>query len=445
MKLVIIGTGYVGLVSGACFADIGHDVICVDTDPSKVDSVNNCQSPIHEDGLDVIIERVVLSGKLKATTDLSSAIIDADITMIAVGTPFDGNLIDLAYVKQAAKDIAGVLDTAADYHVVCIKSTVVPGTTEDVVGPILEKYSDRRIGFDLGLAMNPEFLAEGTAVNDFQNPDRIVIGSNNKQAAKTIKNLYSPFVGTDVIFVGLSTAEMIKYTANAFLASVISFSNEIGNLCSKIDGVDVIDVMKGVHADRRLSPLKDGKRVTPGLMSFLHPGTGFGGSCFPKDIKALLSYGKNINTPMPILNSVMETNLKQPSITIDLVEKELGVLADKRIAILGLAFKPGTDDVRESPALKIIKSLIELGAFAIAHDPIAIESMQRDFVNSNLHYCKDLNEAIKGVDAIILVTSWPEYNSLNKLLDNKEIPIIDGRRVLDKSDFKYYRGIGLNS
>lgn len=444
MKIVVLGTGYVGLVSGACFSDIGHHVVCVDSDQTKVDLVNSGKSPIYEDGLDDILERVITSGHLKCTSDLYSAMDGAEVSFIAVGTPFVDNAIDLQYIKQAAKDIAEAVKFAAEYHVVCVKSTVVPGTTKNIVGKILEEHSDRKIGVDLGLAMNPEFLAEGSAVADFSNPDRIVIGSNNNQAGQTIKDLYAPFIGTDVLLTGLSTAEMTKYTANAFLASVISFSNEIANLCSKIDGVDAVDVMEGVHLDRRLSPLINGARITPGLMAFLHPGTGFGGSCFPKDINALRSFSSGLECPMPILTSVIETNLRQPEITVKMVEDELGCLVDKRVVVLGLAFKPGTDDIRESPALKVIKALIAKGAEVTAHDPVALDNMQKEFVNPNLYYCRDYKSAIEAADIIVLATSWLEYSSLHELLKDKNIPVMDGRRVLNKSNFDRYIGIGLN-
>ena len=444
MKIVVLGTGYVGLVSGACFADIGHSVVCVDTDKKKVDLVNSGKSPIYEDGLDDILQRVIRSGNLQCTSDLDSAMVGAEVTFIAVGTPFVDNVIDLKYIKQATKDIAKAVKFAAEYHVVCVKSTVVPGTTKNIVGTILEKYSDRRIGVDLGLAMNPEFLAEGSAVADFSNPDRIVIGSNNNQAGQTIKDLYAPFIGTDVLLTGLSTAEMTKYTANAFLASVISFSNEIANLCSKIDGVDIIDVMKGVHLDRRLSPVIDSNRIKPGLMAFLHPGTGFGGSCFPKDINALISFSNEMECPMPILTSVIETNLHQPEVTVKMVEDELGCLVDKKVVVLGLAFKPGTDDIRESPALKVIKSLLAKGAEVTAHDPVALDNMQKEYVNPKLYYCRDHISAIEGADIIVLLTSWSEYDSLHELLKHRNIPVMDGRRALNKSNFDRYIGIGLN-
>ena len=443
MKIVIIGTGYVGLVSGACFAAIGHQVVCVDTDPGRVAGVNNSIAPFYEKDLNEILAKSVSAGNLRATVSLSDAMHEADVSLIAVGTPFDGRDIDLQYIKTAAKDIASFLSLASRYHVVCVKSTVVPGTTQDVVGPILERHSDREIGIDLGLAMNPEFLAEGSAVADFMNPDRIVIGSNDQQAAQSIVDLYSPFKSTEIFCTELSTAEMIKYTANSFLATVISFSNEIANLCSKLKGVDVVDVMKGVHSDRRLSPILDSGRITPGLMSFLYPGTGFGGSCFPKDVKALISFSEKSGAAMPVLRSVIDTNGKQPSVTVELVKEELGVLMNKRIAILGLAFKPGTDDVRESPALQVIEELIQNGADIIAHDPIAIENMEKVLKHPKLDYCHNLSETINAADAIVLVTSWPDYKNLHSLLNGHKTPVIDGRRSLDKINFKTYRGIGL--
>ena len=445
MKVVIVGTGYVGLVSGVCFADIGHNVVCVDVDSKKVDTINNCKSHIFEKGLDDLLQRNVNKGHLTATTNLKEAIIDADITMIAVGTPFNGDVINLSYIKQAASDIADVLEFAPDYHVVCVKSTVVPGTTENLVGQIIKDRSNRRIGDNVGLCMNPEFLAEGTAISDFMNPDRIVIGASDSKASKIVQQLYSYFDGTDMILTTPVTAEMIKYTANAFLATVISFANEIANLCSSIGGIDAIDVMQGVYADRRLSPILPQGRVTPGLLSFLYPGTGFGGSCFPKDVKALISYADQHGCPLKILNSVVDVNQNQPSVTVDILIRELGDLVGKRIAVLGLAFKPGTDDVRESPSITIIQQLISEGAIISCHDPVAIENMKAILSHESVTYVNDLQSAIHNVDAIVLVTSWSEYHDLRMLLKSNEIPIIDGRRLLNKKQFNKYSGIGLSN
>ena len=445
MKVVIIGTGYVGLVSGVCFAEIGHNVICVDIDHKKIESINKCKSHIYEEGLDDLLRSNVTKGRLTATTNLKEAIIDADITMIAVGTPFTGDFIDLTYIKQAATDIGDVLEFAPDFHVVCVKSTVVQGTTENVVGKIIEERSSRRLDENIGLCMNPEFLAEGTAVSDFMNPDRIVIGASDSKTSKIVQQLYAQFDSTDMILTTPATAEMIKYTANAFLATVISYANEIANLCSSIGGIDAIDVMQGVYADKRLSPILPEGRVTPGLMSFLYPGTGFGGSCFPKDLKALISYADQYDYSLEILKSVFEVNQNQPSVTVDLLIRELGDLIGKRIAVLGLAFKPGTDDVRESPSITIIQQLLANGAFVVAHDPIAIENMKAILFGKSLTYVNDLPNAVNNVDAIVLVTSWPEYHDLSMLLKSNEIPIIDGRRFLDKKQFDKYSGIGLNN
>ncbi|MDS4016645.1 MAG: UDP-glucose/GDP-mannose dehydrogenase family protein [Candidatus Accumulibacter sp.] len=443
MKIVIMGSGYVGLVSGVGLAEIGHEVVCVDVASSKVAQINSGTSPIYEEGLDALLKKNVAARCLRATTNLAEAMVGAEISMIAVGTPFDGKEIDLSFIRQAAIDIGNTLQYAADYHVVCVKSTVVPGTTQDVVGPLLERASGRRMGEGLGLCMNPEFLAEGTAVKDFMEPDRIVIGSVDARTSALMQEMYSAFASTDFVLTTPVTAEMCKYAANSFLAATISFANEIANLCSEAGEVDAIEVLKAVHLDRRLSPLLPQGRVKPGLMSFLIPGTGFGGSCFPKDVKALVSYGAKIGRPMRILEAVLETNRKQPSETIKLVKEELGLLSGKRIAVLGLAFKPGTDDVRESPAMPLIRALLKEGAHVVAHDPIAIPSMKAAIPEVDVDYCACLSDAIRDVAAVVLVTSWPQYAAIHNLLDSQAIPIIDGRRFLDKRKFARYRGIGL--
>ena len=445
MKVVIIGTGYVGLVSGVGLADIGHEVVCVDIDSRKVDLINSANSPIHEAGLDELLKKNVNSGALLATTDINNAMVGADVSIIAVGTPFDGNEIDLQFIRQAASDIAGSLKSAAQYHVVCVKSTVVPGTTENVVGKILSENSSRKLGVDLGLSMNPEFLSEGTAVADFMNPDRIVIGAIDAPSAALIRKLYEKFSLSDFVVTSIATAEMCKYAANAFLATVISYANEIANLSSEIGGVDVVDVLDAVYKDRRLSPITPQGRVTPGLLSFLYPGVGFGGSCFPKDVKALVSYGSSLNRPMKILEAVLETNRLQPSVTVDLIRQALGTLEGKRIAILGLAFKPGTDDVRETPALSIIELLLAQRAIVVAHDPIAIDSMRSNHPNLKIDYFSSAEEAVANVDAVVFTTKWPEYSAVYDELKTKTIPIIDGRRFLDKKDCPLYRGVGLGA
>ena len=252
MKIVVIGAGYVGLVSGVGLAEIGHEVVCVDVAPSKVESINSGVCPIYEEGLGTLLQKNVASGHLRATTNLAKAMADAQVSMIAVGTPFDGKEMDLSYIRQAAIDIGKTLQYAAAYHVVCVKSTVVPGTTQRVVGPLLEEHSLRKLGINLGLCMNPEFLAEGTAVNDFMEPDRIVIGSHDERSSEVMQEMYKTFATTDLVLTTPATAEMCKYAANSFLATTISFANEIANLCTVVGGIDAIDVMKAVHLDRRL-------------------------------------------------------------------------------------------------------------------------------------------------------------------------------------------------
>jgi UDPglucose 6-dehydrogenase/GDP-mannose 6-dehydrogenase len=292
MKLSIIGAGYVGLVSGACFAEVGHDVTCVDVDQDKIDRINRGEAPIHEEGLDALLRRHV-GTRLSATRGLVAAVRDSEMTFIAVGTPFDGKRIDLRYVKQAAREIGAALRGRGRYHVVVVKSTVVPGTTDEVVLPTLEEASGSRAGVDFGVGMNPEFLTEGVAVRDFMEPDRIVIGGMDERSVDALARAYEPFRDVPVLRTNNKTAEMIKYTSNAVLATLISFSNEVGNLCARLGGVDVAEVMQGVHMARYFTtPLADGARVTAPITAFLEAGCGFGGSCLPKDVKALVAHGE---------------------------------------------------------------------------------------------------------------------------------------------------------
>jgi UDPglucose 6-dehydrogenase len=292
VNISIIGTGYVGLVTGACLAEKGHRVICVDVDEEKVRTIGQGIPPFFEVGLKELLRKHI-NARFRATTDLRRSVVEADLSLIAVGTPFDGKEIDLSYVKEAARQIGDALKEKTEYSVVVVKSTVVPGTTDDVVRPILEQASGKRVGKDFGLGMNPEFLTEGQAVADFMNPDRIVLGAIDDKSMRLMVELYDGFDGTPILKTNNKTAEMIKYASNAMLATQISFANEIGNLCSTLGGVDVVDVMKGVHLSYYLRPrTKDGQRVQAPISSFLEAGCGFGGSCLPKDVKALVVHGK---------------------------------------------------------------------------------------------------------------------------------------------------------
>jgi UDPglucose 6-dehydrogenase len=443
MRVSVVGAGYVGLVSGACLAELGHTVVCVDLDATKVDRINRGDPPIHEEGLTDLLARNV-PDRLTATTDLETAVLGTDITLIAVGTPFDGTRIDLGAVRGAARQIGRALASKPDYHTVAVKSTVVPGTTDSVVAPLLEQESGKRAGVDFGVGMNPEFLREGVAVEDFMNPDRIVIGSMDERGADTMAELYSVFTSAAIVRTNPRTAEMIKYASNALLATLISFSNEIGNLCASVGDVDVVDVMEGVHLDRRISPLlPDGTRVTPGLTAYLAAGCGFGGSCFPKDVRALIAHGEEAGRPMPLLQAVMRINEEQPSEVVRLLRGHLTSLADSRIAVLGLAFKPGTDDIRESPAIEIVRQLLEEDADVVAYDPVAAPHA-RAVLGDGLKIGETLPATLTDREAVVVVTGWAEFQQLPTLLAGFRPPplVVDARRILDRTSVPRYAGIG---
>jgi UDPglucose 6-dehydrogenase len=445
MKVSIAGTGYVGLVSAVCLAEKGHRVICIDIDPSKVDRINRGIPPIHEDGLEDLLHRNA-GRSLSATIDLRQAVLDTDITLIAVGTPFDGNEIDLAEIRTVARQIGEVIGDKPAYHTVVVKSTVVPGTTDEVVLPILEQASGKKAGVDFGVGMNPEFLREGQAVDDFMFPDRIVFGGVDERSIRALQELYAVFQGVDRLATDCRTAEMIKYAANSLLATMISFSNEIANLCASIGGVDFTEVIHGVHLDKRLAPiLEDGARVVPPITSYIEAGCGFGGSCFPKDVKALIAYGKKHGNAMRILESVIEVNEKQPSRLIDLLRKHYPDLKGVEVAVLGYSFRPGTDDIRESPALPVTQALLDAGAVVRGYDPVAQHRARRVFAEGTVVFCPDLDTAIAQAQAIIIITRWAEFEALPAMIAslNPQPVVIDGRRMLDKHGVARYEGIGL--
>lgn len=447
MRLSIIGTGYVGIVTGACLAEKGVYVTCVDKNNEKVEKINNCIPLFFENGLEDLLKRHVINGRLIASLDLKEAVINSEISIIAVGTPFDGGKIDLSQIKKSAEEIGIALKEKATYHVVIVKSTVIPGTTDEIVLPILEKYSGKKAGVDFGVGMNPEFLREGCAVNDFMNPDRIVIGGIDKKTINKLLELYEVFNKGDRLITNNKTAEMIKYASNSLLATLISFSNEIANICALTRGVDIKEVMAGVHLDKRLNPvLADGSRVNPKFLTYLEAGCGFGGSCFPKDIKALISYAESRGEKPKLLRSVTEVNQEQPNKLIQLLNKHYKSFKKLNVAVLGLAFKPDTDDMRESPAIPVIKLLLQKGAYVKAYDPVAKEEAERIFGTSNIEYPESLKEALLNVEAVLLITRWDEFKDLKSLINSlKQQPVlIDGRRILNKNDYKKYEGVGLN-
>lgn len=445
MKISCVGTGYVGLVSGVCLAEKGHDITCVDIDEEKVEKINRGISPIYEDGLNELLANNI-GTRLQATSDLESAIRLTDLTLIAVGTPFDGDEIDLRYIQQVAQEIGQALKTKDGYHVVVVKSTVVPGTTDDVVLPLLEEYSGKKAGKDFGVGMNPEFLREGDAIKDFMNPDRIVLGGIDERSRDVLARAYEPFSAVDTLRVNNKTAEMIKYTSNSLLATLISFSNEIGNLCASLGGIDAMDVMRGVHLDKRVSPvLNDGQRITPGITTYLEAGCGFGGSCFPKDVKALIAHGEKAGQAMSLLKTVIQVNKGQPEQVLQYLKKHFPELNNVRVAILGLAFKPGTDDMRESPAIPIIEQLIAAGAELTAYDPVAQEEARKIFGTNTVRYHESIEETVKNVQAILLLTRWDEFKELPKMLEklDSSAVVVDGRRMLPRNCVNHYEGIGV--
>ena len=447
MKVSVIGTGYVGIVTGVCFAEKGHQVTCVDVDQAKVDSINKGVPPIYERGLGDLLKKHV-GGRLRASTDLSAAVQQTDISLIAVGTPFDGREIDLTYIKAVSGEIGQALRKKQGYHVVIVKSTVVPGTTDDVVCPILEEASGKKAGVDFGVGMNPEFLTEGEAVNDFLFPDRIVLGGMDKVTIDQQARLYEGFPGVEVLRTNNKSAEMIKYTSNALLATLISFSNEIANLCAAVKDVDVVDVMRGVHASRYLSvDLSEGKRAQPPIVSFLAAGCGFGGSCFPKDVKALAAHGERLHAPMYLLDAVLKVNEQQPQKIIQLLRKHFASLKGVRVSILGLAFRPDTNDMRESPAIPIVRSLLREGAVVKGYDPVATDEARKLFSSQELELSRSLSDALTKADAVVLVTRWDEFRKVPELMKGltPQPLFVDGRRLLDKSTIARYEGIGLEA
>lgn len=446
IRISIIGTGYVGLVTGACLAEVGHDVVCVDVDAEKVAKINRGVTPIYEPGLEELLGKHA-GKKLRATTDLHNAVLKSEITFIAVGTPFNCEQIDLTSIRDAARAIGHALAGKIEYHVVAVKSTVVPGTTDSVVRELLEKHSGKIAGPDFGMGVNPEFIREGVAIQTCLELDRIVLGGIDERTTDAIDRVYAPWKGTPKLRTNNKTAEMIKYAANSMLATQISFANEIGNLCAAMGGVDVVDVMRGVHLARDLNVRQaDGKSVAAGITSFLFPGCGFGGSCFPKDVKAIVAHAKTIGHQMPLLDSVLHINQHQPARLIALLEKCFPALKGLRVSVLGLSFKPDTDDMRESPAIPVVEELLHRGAIVKAFDPVALETAKRVLPEKKIEFSNSLEAAVQDVDAVVLVTKWKQFKRLPELLAAQKRPplFVDGRRMLDKRRFARYAGVGMS-
>lgn len=432
MHITVVGTGYVGLVTGTCFAETGNSVVCVDIDAQKVQMLNDKKVTIYEPGLEPIFLSSIEQGRLKFTTDIEEGMREAQIVFLALPTPpGDDGSADLSYVLRAAEDLSKFIK---NYVVIVDKSTVPVGTSE-LVREVIAKHVSPDL-FDV--VSNPEFLREGVAVDDFMKPDRVVVGTSSDRARKVMHKLYEPFVrqGNPVIFMDERSAEMTKYTANAYLATRISFMNEIANLCEKL-GANVDAVRHGIGSDSRI-----GKR-------FLFPGIGYGGSCFPKDVSALEKMAAQSGYHFQILQSVMNVNTAQKSVLTEKVKRFFeGALMDKRIALWGLAFKPNTDDIREAPAIEIIQGLLAAGAEVVAFDPQGAENMRKVFP-TQITYAHDMYEALKDADALIIATEWnvfrsPDFDQMRELMRGHVI--FDGRNVYTNQEMQeqnfHYESIG---
>ena len=442
MKVSVVGAGYVGLVTGVCLAESGHDVTCVDVDPRKVQMINSARAPIHEIGLPELLKRNA-GQRLRASASLAEAVAATELTFIAVGTPASGGKIDLKYVEAAAREIGAALRNKPGYHTVIVKSTVIPGTTTGVVRAALESASGKVAGQDFGLGMNPEFLTEGTAVADFSHPDRLVFGGIDARTHEVLGTLYAHFdASVPRVLTNPTTAEMIKYASNAVLATMISFSNEIARLCTAVGDVDAIDVMRGVHLASYFTTRRGGDNVTAPITSFLSPGCGFGGSCLPKDVTALIGQGREKGLALDLLQSVLDINRGQPDEMMRLIGRQFDKLADIPITVLGIAFKPDTDDVRESPAFPIIRRLQAEGARLTAYDPVVQLNEIQDL--AGVKAAASLREAVADAEIVVLVTRWAEFSELADVLRGlKRQPlVVDGRRLLDPAAFARYEGIG---
>ncbi len=423
MKISIIGTGYVGLVSGTCFAEMGMNISCLDVDTKKIDNLRKGILPIWEPNLDELLKRNIKNERLSFTTSLSESIENADACFIAVGTPpgEDGSA-DLHYVLNVAREIGSVMN---HYLVVITKSTVPVGTSEKIRKEIQSQLDKRKSDLKFDIASNPEFLKEGNAIEDCLHPDRIVIGTDSERAKTILSNIYKPFVlnGHPVIFMDIPSAELTKYTANAMLATKISFINEIANLCELL-GADIDSVRKGIGSDKRIGPY------------FIYPGTGYGGSCFPKDVKALIQVAKENKFSLEILKAVENVNLLQKE---TLFKKAMSHFKNdingKKFVVWGLAFKPNTDDMREAPSIVLINLLLKHGAEVIAYDPVANETA-KEYLQNSIQYAETPYQALENADALFLVTEWAEFRILDfsKINSMKEKIIFDGRNIYDKNE-----------
>ena len=438
-RVSVIGLGYVGLTFSACLADRGFKVYGVDIDEEKRRLISEGRPPIYEEGIEPLLRRAISSGFLKVTGDFRESVLGSDVTFICVGTPSrpDGS-VDLSQVEDACRRVGEALRDKEDYHLVVVRSTVPPGTTEGLVRASLESTSGKHVGEDMGLCFNPEFLSEGKAVKGLMSPDRIVVGAIDDRSGKLLLDLYRDFYSDKlppILLTSLVNAELIKYANNAFLAMKISFANMFSRLCGKLRGADVTVVMKGIGMDSRICD------------AFLGAGLGWGGSCFPKDNRGIVSYAEGLGVDLKLIKASIEVNEEQVDYAVELAERLVGDLRGKLIAVLGLAFKPGTDDVRESRAIALVERLLGIGARVRVHDPKAMDNA-RKVLGENVEYASSLENCLEDADLCILATEWPEYwrlseGDLRRLM--RSPALLDCRRIYDPKSFRGIRfaAIGL--
>ena len=433
MRICVIGAGYVGLATAVMFGKLGHAVVCADIDRARVKMVNSGKLPFFEPPLEKELAKLVKAGRLRAVREVLSAVADANFVFICVQTPsLPSGRIDIRPVKAATRSVGKALRNSKDYKVIVMKSTVVPSTTDSVVEPILEDASEKRSGTDFGLCMNPEFLQEGSALRDSMEPSRIIVGSADRRAGDLLMKLYEP-IDSPKIRTDLRSAEMIKYASNSFLATKISYSNDIANMCVRF-GIDSGPVLKAAGLDPRIGSL------------FLKPGLGFGGSCLPKDVKALRDKARSEGYRSRLLSALLAINSRQPIEGIELLETAIGPVRGKRVAVLGLSFKGGVDDIRETRALPLVIELLARGANVVAFDPMAMESFIK--IMPTIRYARTAAECLDGADGCIIQADWPEFRKLGKreFSKMKRAVIVDGRRCLDpelvKAAGARYLGIG---
>lgn len=443
MKIGIIGAGYVGLTTGICLASKKHEITIFDIDEEKINYVHSSKLPFFEKGLQDLLNTTISKNNLHSTNDLDILVQNTSGCFICVGTPTKNHVIDLSQIKSAINALAlSIKNNNKENYVIIIRSTITPSTTRKILLPLLKEKLDQ----NFHLCMVPEFLREGNALDDFMNPDKIVIGSNDEYGTNFVEEIFTDFKGKcEFIHTNFESAELIKYTNNSFFSMLISFSNEIANISEKIPSVDPYQVLKALISDKRITSQINGQKIVPSLDSYLVPGCGFGGSCFPKDVKAILHFAQLQKVSTPLLNAILQINDERPNKMIKLCESILGSLKNKKITILGLTFKPDTDDIRSSPSIEAIKLFLEKGAQVSAYDPMIKNISNVVLLPEECKYNLKIEESLENSDAVLVFTKWSEFKSLNSELLNKFMKkplIIDGRGFLDKEKFQdgtYYK------